>query len=152
MKKEKKSTSKRFSTSDTKEKSTARTCKIRMRRSQSARPSTRKRDGNRVTAVPRNLSSFSEIQYEIKTTTGNESFQGTVVLRLHGEQTSLAIPLTSTKSGAVPFQAKAIDEFSHLDKNVGRIRKIVIEHEGASRANPLHWKKLQICKGRRIYE
>lgn len=94
----------------------------------------------------------SEIQYEIKTTTGNESFQGKVILHLYGEGNSLAIPLTSPKSAEIPFRIKAVDEFSHQDRNIGRIRKIVIEHDGTSRENPLNLKKIQIFKGRRIYE
>ena len=60
--------------------------------------------------------------------------------------------MTSTKSGERPFQAKAIDEFTHREKNIGRIRKIVIEHEGTSRENAFHLKKIQIRKRDEIYE
>jgi hypothetical protein len=88
----------------------------------------------------------------VRTVTGNEPFNGQITIRIVGEQGMVHMPLSTSKTGQVPFQSKATDEFACNMANVGRIERVIIEHENVSETNRLHWKKLQIFKGNENYE
>ncbi|CAF1064509.1 unnamed protein product [Rotaria sordida] len=93
----------------------------------------------------------NDIDYEIKTTTGEKSFDGKITFKIRGELGIITIPLTKTKTDAKPFQSKATDEFLCRTNDVGKLRRIIIEYNGTKNDNVWHLKKLQIIKGNEIY-
>ncbi|CAF3373219.1 unnamed protein product [Rotaria sp. Silwood1] len=107
-----------------------------MKRSQSARPASKKRN---------------DVDYEIKTTTGEKTYDGKITLKIRGEFGLITIPLSKTKSGEKPFQSKATDEFTCRTNDVGKIIRIIIEYNGTKSDNIWHLKKIQIIKGNETY-
>ncbi|UJR10158.1 hypothetical protein I4U23_014374 [Adineta vaga] len=89
--------------------------------------------------------------YTIKVATGERTFNGTVNIRIRGEHGLLTIPLETTKSGAIPFQSKASDEFKYRTTDVGKIKRITIECTGIDKKNSWHMRRIQIIKGDEVY-
>jgi hypothetical protein len=98
------------------------------------------------------LSFNIDINYEIKTTTGEKTFQGDVTIKIRGEFGIICIPLSNTKSGNKPFQSKAIDVFTSETTDVGKIKRITIEHNQIKPNYSWHLKKIQIIKGIETYK
>ncbi|CAF0819854.1 unnamed protein product [Rotaria sp. Silwood1] len=92
-----------------------------------------------------------DVDYEIKTTTGEKTYDGKITLKIRGEFGLITIPLSKTKSGEKPFQSKATDEFTCRTNDVGKIIRIIIEYNGTKSDNIWHLKKIQIIKGNETY-
>ena len=75
-----------------------------------------------------------------------------MILKIHGENGIVQIPLTKTKTGDQPFQAKSTHEFSSHTNDVGKIKKITIEHQGTEQDLLWHLKTVQIKKGTETYK
>ncbi|CAF2520074.1 unnamed protein product [Rotaria sp. Silwood2] len=92
-----------------------------------------------------------DVDYEIKTTTGEKTYDGKITFKIRGEFGIITIPLSKTKSGEKPFQSKATDEFTCRTTDVGKIRRLIVEYNGTKNDNTWHLKKLQIIKGSEAY-
>ena len=92
-----------------------------------------------------------DADYTISITTGDQSFDAPVTLKIRGDNGIVSIPLTKTKSNAKPFQAKATDEFTCRTTDVGKIRRVMIEHQGTDEKIVWHVKSVQIKKENETY-
>jgi hypothetical protein len=61
------------------------------------------------------------------------------------------IPLTKTKTNEKPFQSKSTHEFTCRTNDVGKIKRITIEHQGTDQELIWHLKTIQIKKGNETY-
>lgn len=95
---------------------------------------------------------FLDANYDITITTGDQGIEAAVVLKVAGETGTVRIPLTQTKNDAKPFQAKSNSEFTCETNDVGKIRRITIEHEGTDPNLVWHLKTVQIKKGDDTYK
>jgi hypothetical protein len=75
-----------------------------------------------------------------------------VTIKIRGETGLICIPLTKTKSGEKAFQSKSTDEFACRTRDVGKINRITIEHEGTDVETIWHVKTVQIKKGNETYK
>jgi predicted metalloprotease with PDZ domain len=73
-------------------------------------------------------------------------------LKIRGDNGLVTIPLAKTKTDETPFQAKSNQEFSSHALDVGKIKKITIEHQGTEKDLLWHLKTVQIKKGNETYE
>jgi hypothetical protein len=62
------------------------------------------------------------------------------------------IPLTKTKTNEKPFQSKSTHEFTCRTNDVGKIKRITIEHQGTDQELIWHLKTIQIKKGTETYK
>lgn len=90
--------------------------------------------------------------YEIKTTTGENTFEGKVNIKIRGENGIISIPLSQTVSGEQPFQSKANDTFTCRTTDIGKITRLFIEINEIKSDESWHLKKIQITKGKEIYK
>ncbi len=99
-----------------------------------------------------NLILSLDIDYNITTTTGNQSIDVPVSLKVRGENGIVGIPLAKTKSDEKPFQSNSTNEFACRTTDVGKIRCITIEHHGTDRDIIWHLKSVQIKKGNETFK
>lgn len=90
--------------------------------------------------------------YEIKTTTGEKSFEGKVTIKLRGEYGIISIPLLQSASKEKPFQLKTTDVFTSRTTDVGKIKRLIIELDDAQTDQTWHLKKIQVIKGNETYK
>lgn len=93
-----------------------------------------------------------ETDYDITISTGDQAIQVPVILKIRGENGNVNIPLTKTKTGETPFQSKSAQEFTHRAADIGKIRRITIEHQGTDQNLLWHLKTVQIKKGNETYK
>jgi hypothetical protein len=96
--------------------------------------------------------SFLDIDYEIKTVTGDKTYEGGITFKIRGEFGVITIPLSQTISGEKPFQSKATDEFKCRTNDVGKIKRLIIEYNGTRTDNVWHLKTVQIIKADECYK
>lgn len=128
-----------------------------MRRAQSEKYSRNKRKGNdeypstdpfdRITC-----SLYLDADYEIIISTGDHEFQAPVVLKIRGDNGIVSIPLYKSKTSDKPFQAKSTNEFTCRTNDVGKIKRITLEHEGTDDKLLWHIKTVQIKKDNENYK
>ncbi|CAF3803025.1 unnamed protein product [Rotaria sordida] len=92
-----------------------------------------------------------DADYEIIISTGEQALEATVTLKIRGENGTVRIPLTQTKNGDTPFQSKSTNEFTCRTTDVGKIRRVIIEHDGTDKNMVWHLKTMQIKKGNETY-
>ncbi|CAF0753759.1 unnamed protein product [Rotaria sp. Silwood1] len=92
-----------------------------------------------------------DTDYEIITSTGEQTLEASITLNIRGENGIVRIPLTQTKTGEKPFQSKSTNEFTCRTTDVGKIRRIIIEHNGTDKNMVWHLKTIQIKKGHETY-
>ena len=95
---------------------------------------------------------FLDILYEIKTTTGEKTFEGDVVAKIRGEFGTISIPLSKTISGEKAFQSKAVDVFTSRTTDVGKIKRLTLETNETRSNQDWHLKRIQITKGVEVYQ
>jgi hypothetical protein len=93
-----------------------------------------------------------DILYEIKTTTGEKTFEGDVTVKIRGEFGIINIPLSKTVSGEKPFRSKAIDVFTSRTNDVGKIKRLTVETTETRPNHDWYLKRIQIIKGTEIYQ
>jgi hypothetical protein len=91
-----------------------------------------------------------DTDYEISISTGDQALDAPVVLKIRGDNGIVSIPLTKTKTDAKPFQSKSNDEFTCRTTDVGKIKRITIEHQGTDEQILWHIKTVQIKKENEI--
>lgn len=93
-----------------------------------------------------------DADYTIITSTGDQKIDVPVSMKVRGEHGTVSIPLTKTKGGEKPFQAKATDEFTCRTTDVGKIQQITIEHNESKDDVLWHLKTVDIKKGTETYQ
>ena len=93
-----------------------------------------------------------DTDYEIKTTTGHQTFEGNVNIKIRGDLGIIKIPLSNTQSGNKPFQSKANDVFTTRTTDVGKVKRITIEHDETRVNQCWYLKKIQIIKSKQTYK
>jgi hypothetical protein len=125
-----------------------------MKRTQSEKFPKAKSNGKKFirTLFSFNLILSLDADYTISITTGDQSLDAPVTLKIRGDLGIVGIPLTKTKTNAKPFQAKATDEFTCQTTDVGKIRRATIEHQGTDEKIVWHIKSVQIKKENETYK
>ncbi|CAF5111636.1 unnamed protein product, partial [Rotaria magnacalcarata] len=100
---------------------------------------------------PSPIKKSSDIDYEIKTVTGDKTYEGGITFKIRGEFGITTISLSQTVSGEKPFQSKATDEFKYRKNDVGKIKRLIIEYNGTKTDNFWHLKTVQIIKADECY-
>lgn len=93
-----------------------------------------------------------DTNYEIKTTTGEKTFDGEVTVKIRGDSGLIAIPLSKPEGEQRAFQAKAIDVFTTRTTDVGKIKRCIIEINTEQSNQEWFLKKIQILKGVETYQ
>lgn len=93
-----------------------------------------------------------DVDYDIIISTGDQTIEVPVTLKIRGENGTTNIPLTKTKTGEKPFQSKSTQEFTEKTTDVGKIKRITIEHQGTEENLVWHIKTIQIKKGNETYK
>lgn len=99
----------------------------------------------------KNLHSL-ETDYQIIINSGEQVIQDPVLLRIRGDNSCITIPLTKTIKDEKPFQSNTSHEFHVHMNDIGKIKRITIEHEGKDLNLLWHLKTVQIKKGNEIYK
>ncbi len=93
-----------------------------------------------------------DTDYAISVSTGDQAIDAPVVLKIRGEHGIVSIPLTKSTTNTKPFQSKSTDEFTCRTNDVGKIKRIVIEHQGTDEQLLWHIKTVQIKKDNETYK
>ncbi len=124
-----------------------------MKRIQSEKFPLKKRDGKNFNQIfLLNFIISLDVDYDIIISTGDQAFEIPVILKIRGENGIINIPLTKTKTGDKPFQSKSIQEFTTHTTDVGKIKRIILEHQGTDQNLLWHVKTIQIKKGNETYK
>ncbi|CAF4501710.1 unnamed protein product [Rotaria socialis] len=108
-------------------------------------------ENTEIELKPSPIKKSSDIDYEIKTVTGDKTYEGGITFKIRGEFGLITVPLSQTISGEKPFQSKATDEFKCRANDVGNIKRLTIEYNGRKTDNVWHLKTLQIIKANECY-
>jgi hypothetical protein len=129
---------------------------FQMRRIQSEKAPLGKRDGKiyhlKKKIFLSNLILCLDADYDIIISTGDKAFEVPVTLRIRGDNGIINIPLIKTKTDEKPFQSKSTHEFTCRTTDVGKIKRITIEHQGTDQDLLWHLKTIQIKKGNDTYK
>lgn len=93
-----------------------------------------------------------DVDYDIIISTGDQAFKIPVILKIRGENGIVNIPLTKSKTGETPFQSKSTQEFTSRTTDVGKIKRIILEHQGTDQNLIWHVKTIIIKKGNETYK
>lgn len=93
-----------------------------------------------------------DADYEIIISTGDQGIEAPVVLKIRGDNGLVSIPLSKSKNSDKPFQSKSNDEFTCQTNDVGKIKRITLEHEGTDDKLLWHVKTVQIKKDNETYK
>ncbi|CAM4769776.1 unnamed protein product [Rotaria magnacalcarata] len=112
---------------------------------------TPRKASKRSDCVPKTAVKMTDANYEIIISTGDQALEASAAIKIHGNNGTVRIPLTETKSGDKPFQSKSTSEFTSETNDVGKIKRIIIEHDGTDTNVIWHLKSVQIKKESETY-
>ncbi|CAF2065081.1 unnamed protein product [Rotaria magnacalcarata] len=112
---------------------------------------TPRKASKRSDCVPKTAVKMTDANYEIIISTGDQALEASAAIKIHGNNGTVRIPLTETKSGDKPFQSKSTSEFTSETNDVGKIKRIIIEHDGTDTNVIWHLKSVQIKKENETY-